>query len=166
VDESRFYELIEAARPGDAAQDLSADADELRTVLEPLSDEELTAFAARFDHELVRLNRWPIWAAGYVADGGMSDDGFHYFRAWLIGKGSAAVETALRDPDGLADFLNDDEELDNEELEYVAVELLESRELPEPDTTDLPDAEPEGEPFDERTVEEDFPRIAAWAEGA
>jgi hypothetical protein len=29
----------------------------------------------------------PLWAAAYVINGGCSDDGFDYFRGWLIAQG-------------------------------------------------------------------------------
>lgn len=163
----RFYDLIDAARSGDDAS-ASADPERLASVLEGLDDEELSGFVVAFDDELIRLNRWDLWGAGYVANGGMSDDAFHYFRSWLIGKGSAAVEAVLEDPDSLAEFLGGDEELENEELEYVGLSHLEDRDLPDPrdagDREQNADDEPAGTPFDEDTVDEAYPRIAAAAD--
>jgi hypothetical protein len=37
-----------------------------------------------------------------VINGGASDDGFDYFRGWLIAQGRAVYEQALADPDSLA----------------------------------------------------------------
>ncbi len=167
MDRARFFELIDAARADVEDTGPSADPDALATVLDPLDADELSAFAQRFDDELIRLNRWDVWAAGYVAAGGMSDDGFHYWRCWLVGKGTAAVETALTDPDGLAAFLDDEgiEEggFENEGLEYVVLDLLEERDLPDPRLDDGPhaDDDPEGERFSEDDVEQRFPRISA-----
>jgi uncharacterized protein DUF4240 len=162
VHPDRFYDLIESARPGSAPSDPSADSEELAALLRSLDDEDLLGFVRTFEAELARLNQWSVWGAGYVAAGGMSDDGFHYFRAWLIGKGRDAVETALTEPDALADFL-DGSELENEELEYVAFDLLEERDLErELDEDDRShEGEPDGVPFDEDTVDRSFPRIAA-----
>jgi hypothetical protein len=42
------------------------------------------------------------WGAAYLANGGCSDDGFDYFRGWLIGQGRKVYETVLADPDSLA----------------------------------------------------------------
>ena len=157
----RFYDLIESARPGSAPSDPTADSEELAALLRTLDDEDLLGFVRTFEAELARLNQWAIWGAGFTAAGGMSDDGFHYFRAWLIGKGRDAVETALTEPDALADFL-DGSELENEELEYVAFDLLEERDLErELDEDDRSrEGEPEGVPFDEDTVDRSYPRIA------
>jgi hypothetical protein len=161
-----FYDIIDAAR-GRPLSPLapSADPDRLARELEKLDDGDLLTFGVAFNAELFRLNRWPIWDAGYVAAGGMSDDSFHYFRSWLIGKGRTAVDQVLSDPDGLVDFL-DDAELDNELLEYVAIELLEERGVG-PDPRDSSDESADGEPAGEKTEDADaldaaWPRLAAW----
>ncbi|MFG2305548.1 DUF4240 domain-containing protein [Actinacidiphila glaucinigra] len=46
--------------------------------------------------------RVPLWAAAYVINGGCSDDGFDYFRGWLIAQGREVFERVLADPDALA----------------------------------------------------------------
>lgn len=163
MDRNRFYGLIDAARAGDAPTSPSADPDELRGVLAALESSELIGFVVAFEDELVRLNRWSVWGAGFVSEGGLSDDGFHYFRSWLIGKGHNAVDAVLEDADSLADFL-DDGEHENEVLEYVGVHLLEERGLQDArDSGDRPHADdtPVGDPFDEGTVEAEYPRVAA-----
>jgi hypothetical protein len=48
--------------------------------------------------------RAPLWAAAYLVNGGCSDDGFDYFRGWLLTQGRAAFERAVDDPDTLADL--------------------------------------------------------------
>lgn len=101
VTETEFYAIIDAARPGTSPETPSADPDALYDVLSDRPDREVEAFAAEFRRQMVRLNRWSVWDAGYAASGGLSDDAFHYFRTWLIGKGAAAVELALTHPDEL-----------------------------------------------------------------
>ncbi len=54
---------------------------------------------------LHRSSTGDLWCAAYVAMGGCSDDGFDSFRGWLISRGRATFEAALRDPDGLCDAL-------------------------------------------------------------
>jgi Protein of unknown function (DUF4240) len=162
MDKSEFYALIDSAREESGPLDASADPDALRDVLNELDDDAIVEFGTEFTRELNRLNRWSIWGAGYVIAGGMSDDSFHYFRSWLIGKGSDAVEQALADPDGLGIYVDDDE-VDNELLEYVAVELLEERGIQD-DPRDAVDADtdgdPIGDPFDEDTVARDYPSLS------
>jgi hypothetical protein len=40
--------------------------------------------------------------AAYLANGGASDDGFDYFRGWLIAQGREVFDSAVADPDALA----------------------------------------------------------------
>ena len=35
---------------------------------------------------------WEIWGAAYLINGGCSDDGFDYFRGWLILQGKTVFE--------------------------------------------------------------------------
>jgi len=150
------------SKPAEGPRRPSLAPDVLKARLEPLSSEEIQSFAGHFNDVLVELNRWELWGAGYVIQEGMSDDSFHYFRTWLVGKGEAAVQQALNDPDGLGPYI-DDPEVENELLEYVTIELLEERGVGDPregfETS--PDDEPSGEPFDEETVAERFPKLAA-----
>ncbi|WP_191304830.1 DUF4240 domain-containing protein [Lentzea cavernae] len=44
----------------------------------------------------------PLWAAAYVINGGCSDDGFDYFRGWLVTQGEEVYTAVLADPDSLA----------------------------------------------------------------
>jgi hypothetical protein len=48
--------------------------------------------------------RWDLWGAAYLLNGGCSDDGFEYFRGWLIAQGHEVFERVLEDPDVLADL--------------------------------------------------------------
>ncbi|MEV6239503.1 DUF4240 domain-containing protein [Lentzea sp. NPDC051838] len=51
---------------------------------------------------LTRSYQNPLWAAAYLINGGCSDDGFDYFRGWLLMQGQAVYESVLADPDSLA----------------------------------------------------------------
>lgn len=44
-----------------------------------------------------------MWAAAYVINGGCSDDGFDYFRGWLLVQDREVFERAVPDLDELAD---------------------------------------------------------------
>ncbi|MBX3118448.1 MAG: DUF4240 domain-containing protein [Fimbriimonadaceae bacterium] len=169
MDINAFWNTIDQARgaaPGTAAPDKpSASEDALNSILSKLPITEVQDFGRHFNDQLIRLNRWSVWGAGYVIAGGMSDDSFHYFRSWLIGKGKSAVELALSDPDALGPYVTEEDEengVDNEGLEYVAVGILEEAEVDDPrDNADTyADDDPQGEPFDEDTVAEQYPRLA------
>jgi hypothetical protein len=157
--EERFWGLVEQARDGDS----SASPDQMAEILTPLSDEDVSDFGALFYSKVCDLNQWRLWGAGYVIAGGMSDDSFHYFRSWIVGKGRSVFEIALNNPDGLGSFV-DDPDVNNELLEYVAVEILERRgkqEDPRDRSVRRADGQPTGEPFDEGTVGDDFPRLTS-----
>ncbi|MBV6457859.1 MAG: hypothetical protein HONBIEJF_00979 [Fimbriimonadaceae bacterium] len=164
--DERFWELIDKCRSGTGPLSPSAEPERLAEVLQVLSDGELTAFGSAFYHKLCDLNTWPLWGAGYVLAGGMSGDGFHYFRSWIIGKGEAAFKVARSDPDGISAFVEDDCALDNELLEYVATEIADERGLPDPRDAEehlSPDDEPSGESWDEDTVHLRYPKCLTVA---
>lgn len=52
---------------------------------------------------LLDMDTDAFWAAAYVINGGCSDDGFEYFRGWLITQGREVFQQALSDADSLAD---------------------------------------------------------------
>jgi Protein of unknown function (DUF4240) len=158
--DEQFWALIDRARIGTVA---SADPERLHKILNPLSDEAVLAFGQKFYEKVCDLNNWRLWAAGYVIAGGMSDDGFHYFRSWIVGKGKKVFDIAMKDPDELGTFI-DDREVGNESLEYVAVEIAKARKI-EQDPRDLADRsaddDPAGEPFKEETAGAGLPKLAA-----
>lgn len=56
-----------------------------------------------FDRLAARAHTVDLWGAAYLINGGASDDGFYYFRCWLIGMGREVYEAAVANPDSLAD---------------------------------------------------------------
>lgn len=158
--DERFWAVIDQARAGSTA---SASPKQLKIVLGRLDNAEILDFGHKFYETLCDLNQWNLWAAGYVITGGMGDDSFHYFRSWIIGKGKIAFDLALRDPDELAPLI-DDQEVDNELLEYVALKVLEERgikEDPRERAERSPDDDPSGEPFEEETASSRFPKLSS-----
>jgi len=70
-----------------------------------------------------------LWCAGYIIGGGCSDDGFEYFRNWLISKGKDVYYNALENPDSLI-TKNEREVLYDFEFEsfsYVAFEAFKQK---------------------------------------
>lgn len=159
----QFWQTIDKARTGSNPMSPSASPERLAEVLKPLSDEDVKSFMTHFYRLLMDLNHWNIWGAGYVIAGGMSDDSFHYFRSWLIGKGESVTALAKSDPDALIDYI-DDADVDNELLEYVALDVLEARGI-EDDPRDgfeaSADDEPAGTAFDEDEVFGNYRRLSA-----
>jgi hypothetical protein len=159
ITDERFWSIIDEARDGRSA---SADPEALAQVLSRLSDQEVSAFGHMFYEKLCALNFWRLWAAGYIIAGGMGDDQFHYFRSWIIGKGKNLFDVAMKDPDEIGPWI-DDQEVDNEPLEYVATEIMEKRTREDPrELSDCnPDAAPQGSAFEEDSVAELCPKLAS-----
>lgn len=102
MDKQTFWKLIETARAEAAraaADDVAARAARL---LAGRPAAEIAAAQQVLWDLLAESYRAPLWAAAYVINGGCSDDGFDYFRGWLLTQGEEAFAAALRDPDSLA----------------------------------------------------------------
>ena len=65
--------------------------------------EEIKAHAQPLWDLMAVSYRQDLWAAAYLINGGASDDGFEYFRGWLITQGREVFERAVAAPDSLAD---------------------------------------------------------------
>src|SRR5262245_48567765 len=109
-----FWAIIDAT--------VSADQEAQRSVLAQrltaLSPDEILGFEAAFQRQINRAYTWDLWGAGYVVHGGMSDDGFEYFRRWLISRGQVTYERILATPDDLAGVIAEDID---EALEFEAL---------------------------------------------
>lgn len=167
--EETFWELVDEARD-DAGDDDERFLEVLEKGLMELPPNAIEGFRERLDEVLARAYRWDLWAAAYIINAGASDDGFQYFRAWLVSRGRGVFERALEDPAGLETFVPADPDwlAEFEELLYLPVYVLEQKTgeevpLPEPLETTEEIAEPQGQPWDASTVETRFPALARQA---
>jgi hypothetical protein len=166
MEDDQFWSIIDRCQDPDP----DSQVERLRAQLLQLSPEDIAGFRAAMDRKLIQSYTWPLWAAAYVAKSGCGDDGFEYFRFWLISRGRETFETVLADPDALADIVGDDDPEDGSWLEfedfgYVALDAWSEKtgrpfeEMPdlltEEETAAL--SEPAGEPWDE--TREDLERI-------
>ena len=133
MDETRFWTIIEsggAKALADQERQLAA----IHQQLLELSPDEIRDFLQLFKQKLADAYTWDLWGAAYRINGGCSDDGFDYFRSWLISRGRAVYEAAIANPDTLAavtDPERDDYEF--EDLLYIpliAYEELTGEEMP------------------------------------
>ncbi|WP_020519637.1 DUF4240 domain-containing protein [Catelliglobosispora koreensis] len=104
MDTEDVWKLIAQARAGlgEDAEDAEAVAERLVDLLEEREPAEIVAFAQPLWDLLAMSYRTELWAAAYLINGGCSDDGFEYFRGWLIAQGRTVYQQALSDPDSLA----------------------------------------------------------------
>jgi hypothetical protein len=161
----QFWKLTESAYRADGAEHFEA----LKGVLAAAAPDELVAYQARFDELLAAANRIDLWGAAYLINGGCSDDGFHDFRAWLIGRGRHVYESALKDPDTLADVLDGDP-VDGFGLDVAAVRVYEEKtgrddfyDRLDRAEADSPPPPPEGDDWDfedDAEVRRRFPRLS------
>ena len=119
----RFWELI-GRTTGDGS-DPDRQLEALRQVLRELTAPEIEAFERSFQEQQRRAYSWDLWGAAYVINGGASDDGFEYFRRWLVSKGRTVFEAALADPDMLAEIAAPEEQGDYEfeSFAYIASDI-------------------------------------------
>ena len=118
--ENAFWAIVERTLPYEADHYRQLRA--FRAALNELPPSQIEAFEVAYWQQMNRAYTWDLWGAAYVANGGASDDGFEYFRSWLISKGRRVFEAVVAKPDDLADHLVADVEdvLEFEDFAYVA----------------------------------------------
>ncbi|WP_342722417.1 DUF4240 domain-containing protein [Bradyrhizobium sp. B097] len=117
----QFWEIMERAARFD--DNPAAHLDALRSELRGLTADQIKSFEVAFRRYLNKAYTWDLWGAAYVIHGGCSDDGFEYFRRWLVSKGRDVYEPALADSDSLAQLQlrpGPDGTWEFEEIYYVA----------------------------------------------
>ncbi len=123
MDAQRFWDIIrKACRPGEEDDWYAA----LVARLAQLPPEEILAFDRQFHERTNAAYTVDLWGAAYLINGGASDDGFFYFRCWLVGMGKRVCEQALANPDSLADVVDPDREYEAE-IYSVGVAAWEER---------------------------------------
>jgi hypothetical protein len=95
-----FWDLIEKAK--DRSENNAERSYELGKLLLPFLPSEVARFSKYFYQQMSKSYTWDLWAAAYIAFGGCSDDGFEYFRAWLISEGREHFESVLSDVNNIA----------------------------------------------------------------
>ena len=162
MDEPTFWRLIEEAKD-ESGGDGDEQAARLQAKLEALPADEIIAFKHIQDELMDRSYRNELWATAYIINGGCSDDGFDYFRGWLIGQGERVFHDTLRDPEGtlLTAAGEGEGETENELILYAALEAYEAKTGQEMPLRARPQPELAGESWDEETLDQLFPRLAA-----
>lgn len=93
-----------------------------------LSPKEIIGFRLRTDKLLYDTYTPEMWCAGYIMNGGCSDDGFEYFRNWIISRGRETYFQAKENPDTLINEVSaDKDEYEFEWFWYVALKAFERK---------------------------------------
>jgi hypothetical protein len=103
MNEKKFWQLIDAVKT-DAGTDIEARPAVLQRHLSSLDPAGIQSFQQRYETLLLEANSWSLWGAASLMNGGCSDDGFKYFRDWLISEGEKTFKEAVVKPDSLASF--------------------------------------------------------------
>jgi hypothetical protein len=156
MDIDTFWDIIEQS--GTGKQDCSAQADKLVEILSTYPPQEVADFDRLFLELRHKAYRWDLWGIAYIINFGCSDDGFEYFRCWLIGRGRAFYEQALADAESVADQVDpENADVECEDLMYAAhraYEALTGKELPQ-----VPMEHPESPSGTEWNEEDDLPKM-------
>jgi hypothetical protein len=124
MDEDKFWALIGMSLKATPNQD--AQNRYLISYLAKLPPHEIIGFRLRTDYLLYQTYTSALWCAGYIMNGGCSDDSFEYFRCWIISRGKETYYQSKADPDYLAyEITKSDGDYTFEEFWYVALEAFE-----------------------------------------
>lgn len=98
----QFWTLIERAR-----DEVGSDPDNIAgravDLLATRPAEEIVTVQRAIRRLMADSYRRELWGAAYLINGGASDDGFEYFRGWLLTQGRHTFEQVVAMPDRLAD---------------------------------------------------------------
>jgi hypothetical protein len=127
MDIDTFWQLIE-----DANQMSNNDIDEqVRILVDSLTElpvEEILEFDRIFNEMFVKSYSPELWSAAFLINGECTEEGFDFFRGWLIAQGRDVFELALKDPDVLADVVNEIAgDIECEAILYVAGTAYENK---------------------------------------
>ena len=151
----KFWAIIAQTLPYKANTDQQSNA--LKRALLAMSPADIAGFESTFEDVMHSSYSWDLWGAASVVHGGASDDGFEYFRVWLISRGQGVFEAVSKDPDNLADIIDGDSSgpLEFEEFAYIARSAWETKTgksfnaMPRIANMMYPDRKPKGEPFED-----------------
>lgn len=161
MDRDSFWKIINASRKdAEAPEDVAAAVTERLQQLPPV---EIVAFQRIRQELMAESYRWDLWAVAYIVNGGCSDDGFDYFRGWLMTQGRKRWESAMSDPQVVGKWAADDQ-AECEDMLYVADDAFKAvtgaEILADPSRPPAP-KDPVGQRWKEEDLERLYPKL--WA---
>ncbi len=153
-----FWELVKKSKRG--TNECAEQAEKLSELLGKLKPEEVASFDEHFNRKLIEAYRWDLWAVAYIINGGCSDDGFLYFRGWLMGQGKDYFEAALLNPENAAKKAVVGEEVECEDILHVANDVYEEKTGGNITRTISEPSEPTGERWQDDEAYDLFPKVA------
>ena len=120
IDEDKFWAIIEKS-----LKETNNQEDQeiyLISALEKESPQEMLGFRLRTDKLMYDSYTSNLWCANYIISNGVADDGFDYFRCWLISRGKDAFYKVQENPEYLINLVeNEPKTYDFEGFWYVAM---------------------------------------------
>ncbi len=125
--EDIFWNIIDTSIK--RSNDIDEQEEILISELEKMSIQEMLSFKLRVEDLANAIHTSEMWCAGYLMNGGCSDDGFDYFKNWVISRGKEVYYKAKENPDNLSDYYTEENEgeFEFESLDYVAVDAFENK---------------------------------------
>jgi hypothetical protein len=145
MDEREFWKLIDYSYNA-AKGDKELQNQIIIKKLSQYAPEEITNFEIVLRKKLIEANDYKILAANKIVDNYVSDDGFLYFRFWLISLGQETFEKTLSNPDYLAGVVRKGVVPDFEYLLYAPTQAYINR-------------------TGKQEEDDSFPRSVAFAQG-
>ncbi|MFW5971874.1 MAG: DUF4240 domain-containing protein [Bacillota bacterium] len=126
MNEEKFWAIVEDSIKNNSSQEEQKDY--LISKLSQMSPVDMIGFRLRTDKLLYDSYIPELWCAAYIINYGCSDDGFEYFRNWLISRGKEVYYRAIENPDSLINEIEEDNDFyEFESFWYVALEAFEKR---------------------------------------
>lgn len=120
LDEDSYWTIVENSIKATSSQE-----DQelfLISAIEKLSPKEMVGFRLRTDKLLFDSYTSDLWCADYIISNGCTDDGFEYFRCWLISRGREAYYKTKENPNYLVNLVGEEPQIyDFESFWYVAM---------------------------------------------
>lgn len=126
LDEDLYWSIIAKSLKNTTDQD--GQEQYLIKEIATLTPKEMIGFRLRTDKLLHDTYNSEMWCAAYIMNGGCSDDGFEYFRNWLISRGKDVYYKAKNNPDSLiSETSGGNDEYEFESFWYVALEAFQQK---------------------------------------
>lgn len=126
LDENEFWEIVNSS-----VKDKTSEASQISYLvkeIEKLIPKEMVGFRLRTDKLLYDTYSSEMWCAGYILNGGCSDDGFEYFRNWVISCGKEVYYDAKENPDNLISQIEEGkDEYELEDFWFVALTAFKNK---------------------------------------
>ncbi|AMR31372.1 hypothetical protein A0256_08005 [Mucilaginibacter sp. PAMC 26640] len=126
MDDAEFWKIIDFAFKV-AGEDQEKEQKIITEKLSMYTAEQIIAYELIFSKKLIEANDFKMIAAARIIDGSVTDDGFLYFRCWLVSRGKNTFEGAMKNPDYLAQVTDRGVVADFESMLYVSTEAYKTK---------------------------------------